>query len=134
LFTPNASLSIWSTFAWIFFMSGWYTPTYALAFRVASVKTRAQASAFITGSMVLVGLGIGPLLVGALNDHLKMQYGTDAVRYSLLTVVAVLLLLAFGYAVVAAMVSTWKRNVAAQDKASGSTGVPPPEDAQPDGV
>jgi hypothetical protein len=84
--------------------------------------------------MVLVGLGIGPLLVGALNDHLKMQYGTDAVRYSLLTVVAVLLLLAFGYAVVAAMVSTWKRNVAAQDKASGSTGVPPPEDAQPDGV
>ena len=60
-------------------MSGWDTPTYALAFRVASVKTRAQASAFITGSMVLVGLGIGPLLVGALDDHLKMQYGTDAV-------------------------------------------------------
>jgi predicted MFS family arabinose efflux permease len=134
LFTPNASLSIWSTFAWIFFMSGWYTPTYALAFRVASVKTRAQASAFITGSMVLVGLGIGPLLVGALNDHLKMQYGTDAVRYSLLTVVAVLLLLAFGYAVVAAMVSTWKRNVAAQDKAGGSSGVSAHEDAQPDRV
>jgi predicted MFS family arabinose efflux permease len=134
LFTPNASISVWSAFAWIFFMSAWYTPTYALAFRIASVKTRAQASAFITGSSVLVGLGIGPLLVGALNDHLKMQYGTDAVRYSLLTVVAVLLLLACGYAVVAAMVSTWKRNVAAQDKAGGSSGVSAHEDAQPDRV
>jgi predicted MFS family arabinose efflux permease len=119
LFSSNASVSIWSAFAWIFFMSAWFTPTYALAFRIASVKARAQASAFITGSMVLVGLGVGPLLVGALNDHLKPQYGIDAVRYSLLTVVVVLVMLALGYTVVSAIIPTRKRGSAAGDELSG---------------
>jgi predicted MFS family arabinose efflux permease len=111
LFAGSASISICSAFAWIFFMSAWFTPTYALAFRVASVNTRAQASAFITGSMVLIGLGIGPLLIGALNDHLTAQFGAEAIRHSLLAVIAVLAVLAVGYMGVAAMVSGWQKGI-----------------------
>ncbi|MFO1467756.1 MAG: hypothetical protein U1F35_15155 [Steroidobacteraceae bacterium] len=34
-----------------------------------------------------MGLGVGPLLVGALNDHVfGPLYGTAGIRYSLLTV------------------------------------------------
>jgi predicted MFS family arabinose efflux permease len=111
LFSESASTAIWSAFGLIFFMSAWFTPTYALAFRVASVHTRVQASALITGSMVLIGLGLGPLLIGALNDHLSHQYGNYAIRYSLLAVIAVLCVLAVGYAIVAAMVANWQSSV-----------------------
>jgi predicted MFS family arabinose efflux permease len=132
LFSESATASIWGAFAWIFFMSAWFTPTYALAFRVASVKTRAQASAYITGSMVLVGLGVGPLLVGALNDHLKALYGIDAVRYSLLAVVVSLALLVLGYLIVWKMTSTWMARTIAHDIAAGSIEVLSSDGARPD--
>ncbi|WP_156992360.1 spinster family MFS transporter [Paraburkholderia oxyphila] len=134
LFAGNSNVAIWSAFAWIFFMSAWFTPTYALAFRVASVATRAQASAYITGSMVLIGLGCGPLLIGALNDHLKSQYGIDAVRYSLLAVVFALVILAAGYVVVWKMVSAWKAKATERDANGESIDDLQTEGAQPDGA
>ena len=36
----------------------------------------------------LVGLGIGPLFVGALSDLLAPTFGVDAIRYALLGTVA----------------------------------------------
>ena len=37
----------------------------------------------------LIGLGIGPTLVGVLNDVLEPRFGVEAIRYSLLLVIAV---------------------------------------------
>ena len=34
----------------------------------------------------MIGLGLGPLLVGMLNDYFEPQYGREAIRYSLLIV------------------------------------------------
>jgi hypothetical protein len=46
---------------------------------------RALASAIILLSATCFGQGVGPLVVGGLNDVLKADFGAQAVRYSLLS-------------------------------------------------
>jgi hypothetical protein len=46
---------------------------------------RALASAIILLSATCFGQGVGPLVVGALNDVLKADFGVQDVRYSLLS-------------------------------------------------
>src|SRR5882757_169952 len=60
-------------------------PIFAIAQTVAKPSMRALASAFMLLTAAGFGQGIGPLAVGMLNDALKSDYGTDAVRYSLLS-------------------------------------------------
>jgi hypothetical protein len=45
---------------------------------------RAVASASLLTVLNIVGLGLGPLLVGVLNDALADTYGPKAIRFSLL--------------------------------------------------
>jgi MFS family permease len=48
---------------------------------------RATAAAILFFISNMVGLGLGPLLVGLLNDHVFGDaYGTAGIRYSLLVV------------------------------------------------
>lgn len=97
LFLQDVTLCIWSLFVLTFLLCAWYTPTYALALRMATNQTRARASALITASMVLIGLGLGPLAVGTLNDVLAPSYGTEAVRYSMLSILGVIGVMVIGY-------------------------------------
>jgi MFS family permease len=53
---------------------------------IAKPQMRALASALTTGSYNLVGMGLGPLLVGFLSDRLAPSYGVDSIRYALLVV------------------------------------------------
>ena len=48
---------------------------------------RAMASAIIVFLLNLIGLGLGPLLVGVLNDYLEPSFAETAVRYSLMIAV-----------------------------------------------
>lgn len=59
-------------------------PSYAVVQGLARVRMRAQAAALVLLTMNLIGLGIAPLVVGALNDALALRFGAEAVRYSLL--------------------------------------------------
>jgi hypothetical protein len=43
---------------------------------------RATASASFLLINNLIGLGVGPLLMGAMSDSLKASYGTEALRYA----------------------------------------------------
>jgi MFS family permease len=63
-------------------------PVLGLVQSVVKMRMRAFAAAtlFMIGN--LVGGGIGPLIVGAINDHLNQSYGEQAIRYSLLCVPA----------------------------------------------
>ena len=45
-----------------------------------------MASAVLLFVLNLIGLGLGPQLVGVLNDVLESRYGLEAIRYSLLTI------------------------------------------------
>lgn len=60
-------------------------PIFAIAQTIAKPSMRAFASATILLTATCVGQGLGPLVVGYLNDVLKPIYGVDAIRYSLLS-------------------------------------------------
>ncbi len=64
----------------------WFGPVYALTQTLVPPTMRATASAVLLFVINLLGLGVAPLAVGALNDHLAATYGAEAVRYSLLIV------------------------------------------------
>jgi MFS family permease len=64
--------------------SMWTGPTYAMAQSLARPHMRAMASALIVFLLNLIGMGLGPLLVGGLNDLLEPALGLEAVRYSLM--------------------------------------------------
>ncbi|MGD0099566.1 MAG: MFS transporter [Acidobacteriota bacterium] len=67
-------------------------PILGLVQSVVRVRMRAFATAtlFMVGN--LVGSGAGPLIIGAINDHLNPIYGRGAIRYSLLCVPALSML------------------------------------------
>src|SRR5947199_688348 len=68
------------------FMVGFHLgPIFAIAQTVARPSMRALAAATVLLTATCFGQGVGPLVVGALNDAWKSQYGVDAVRYSMLT-------------------------------------------------
>jgi predicted MFS family arabinose efflux permease len=59
-------------------------PTYAIAQGLAQLRMRAMASAIMLFVLNLVGLGLGPTLVGALSDALAPRFGVESLRYALL--------------------------------------------------
>ncbi|WP_375774971.1 spinster family MFS transporter [Bradyrhizobium sp. ma5] len=75
-----------ATLALTSFMVGFHLgPIFAIAQTVAKPSMRALASAIVLLTATCFGQGVGPLAVGMINDALKGAYGTDAVRYSLLS-------------------------------------------------
>jgi predicted MFS family arabinose efflux permease len=66
------------------FLTGmWAGPTYAAVQGLAPLRMRATASALLLFALNFIGMGLGPLIVGLLNDQLATQYGEQAIRYSL---------------------------------------------------
>jgi MFS family permease len=61
-------------------------PTLAMIQAMVKLRMRAMASAVLFLILNLIGLGLGPQVVGALSDLLTPHYGQEAVRYSLLIV------------------------------------------------
>ena len=66
----------------------WFGPVFALTQALVQPQARAMASAILIFVINLIGLGLGPLAIGALNDTLAATYGTQAIRYSLFIMVA----------------------------------------------
>lgn len=64
----------------------WFGPVYSLTQTLVPPSMRATASAALLFVINLIGLGLAPLAVGALNDALGARYGVGAIRYSLLLV------------------------------------------------
>ncbi|MGE0046785.1 MAG: spinster family MFS transporter [Hyphomonadaceae bacterium] len=65
----------------------WYGPVYATAQSIVPPHMRATASAVLLFVINLVGLGLGPLAVGALSDVLAIQMGLGAaegIRWALI--------------------------------------------------
>jgi predicted MFS family arabinose efflux permease len=100
LFTPNPM------FAWFLLLipnalnTLWLGPIVTAAQHLAPSRMRASASGSFLLVNNLLGLGLGPLLMGTLSDALKASYGADSLRYaaiigvSLYLVAALLALLA----------------------------------------
>lgn len=61
---------------------------YTLAQGLAPVRMRAMASATLLFFLNIVGMGLGPMVVGWLNDGLAATHGPAAIRISMLTLLA----------------------------------------------
>lgn len=66
--------------------SAWLGPTLATAQTLARPHMRALASALTTGSYNLIGMGLGPLVVGLVSDRLEPTFGIESLRYGLVVV------------------------------------------------
>jgi predicted MFS family arabinose efflux permease len=65
----------------------WYGPVYATAQSVVSPACRATTAAILLFVLNLIGLGLGPISVGALNDLLANSFGmgqAEGVRWAIL--------------------------------------------------
>lgn len=73
----------------------WYGPVYATVQSVVSPTSRATAAAILFFVMNLIGLGLGPVCVGALNDVLAAAFGeVEGIRLALLLSALVILITA----------------------------------------
>lgn len=77
-------------------------PTYALIQALADAKSRATATAVVTLAVNLIGLGLGPLLLGWLSDMLQAQYGDASLRFAFFIVPPLYLIAASFYLVASA--------------------------------
>ncbi len=70
-----------------YLLSNVYVPAmHTMNQNLAKLSMRATAAAILLFIVNIVGAGLGPLLVGVLNDFYEPQYGAEAIRYSLLTI------------------------------------------------
>jgi MFS family permease len=84
MLTPNFHVMVWTLGLFSILVGFHLGPIFAVAQTIARTSMRALAAATVLLTGTCFGLGVGPLAVGYLNDVLKIAYGTEAVRYSLM--------------------------------------------------
>jgi hypothetical protein len=73
-------------------------PSFALMQRLVTDDTRATTLAIVMLFANLIGMGVGPQLVGILSDVLRPALGNESLRYAMLTMSAVALWAAYHFA------------------------------------
>lgn len=87
IMSPSAVFALGSLFFGAILGTLWYGPVYATAQTIVPPHMRATAAAILLFIINLIGLGLGPLAVGALSDTLAIGFGlgeAEGVRYALL--------------------------------------------------
>lgn len=72
-------------------------PTFALVQSLAQVRMRAVAASITMLTVNLIGLGLGPQLIGILSDLLSSQFSAGSLRYALAIVSLFSMLAAYFY-------------------------------------
>lgn len=80
-----------------FFSTFWVGPTFAAVQNIAPSHLRTQASALMLLVFNLVGMGLGPLIVGMLSDGLAPEFGEYSIRYAMLASQVVVLVGTYVY-------------------------------------
>jgi len=84
---PQPSQSLWCFIPFYVLGAMYVGPMFAMVQGLVELRMRATAAAILLFVTNMVGLGLGPLLVGVLNDHVfGYEHGAAAIRYSLLVV------------------------------------------------
>jgi MFS family permease len=84
MLTPNFHVMVWTLGLFSILVGFHLGPIFAVAQTIARTSMRALAAATVLLTGTCFGLGVGPLVVGYLNDVLTTAYGAEAVRYSLM--------------------------------------------------
>ena len=81
---PSGALALAAYFVPALMGAFFQGPTAALTQAVSPVSVRATSGALLLLIGNLIGLGLGPLVIGVLSDVLAPQLGQDSLRYALL--------------------------------------------------
>lgn len=87
ILSPFATFALGSLLIGSILGTLWYGPVYATAQTIVPPHMRATASAVLLFIINLIGLGLGPLAVGALSDMFAITFGmgeAEGVRWALL--------------------------------------------------
>jgi MFS family permease len=68
------------------FAATFFGPSYAVSQALAQPQTRALASSILIFVQTLIGLGVGPFLVGIISDYLAPAMANGSLRYALVAV------------------------------------------------
>lgn len=91
-----------------------FGPTFALMQRLVTDNVRATAIALLMLLANLIGMGVGPQLVGWLSDLLHPRFGADSLRYAMLIVSVLSLWTAFHFGRAARTVTSDLQSMDAQ--------------------
>lgn len=80
----DAAVALWCFVPFYFLGAMYVGPMLSMCQGLVKLRMRATASALLLFALNLIGLGLGPLLVGLMNDRLFAGLGNEAIRYSLL--------------------------------------------------
>ena len=86
LLIENPRIALIAYFFAITFAAMHLGPAIAITYALVKVRMRALASAILLFVLNMIGLGLGPLLVGMLTDGMTPTYGAVSIRYSLMIV------------------------------------------------
>jgi MFS family permease len=86
LLWPDAQTGLWFLIPSALLGGLWAAPGHTMVQSLARPQMRATASALMLLMFNLIGFGVGPWVVGLLNDVLAPRFGTESVRYSLLII------------------------------------------------
>jgi MFS family permease len=83
LIVDTPRLALFAYFGAITFAAMHLGPAIAITYALVKVRMRALASALLLFILNMIGLGLGPLLVGIISDALADDYGAMSIRYAL---------------------------------------------------
>jgi MFS family permease len=84
LLAPRTGTALTALAVLVVISSCFLGPTFALMQRLVSDEMRATTLAVVMLLANLIGMGIGPQIVGALSDELRDTLGADSLRYAML--------------------------------------------------
>lgn len=86
--TTDQNLALLAYFVSLLLVNSYLGPTFALIQGLAPLRMRALWAAVTLLVINLVGLGLGPTLIGVISDLLRPAYGEESLRYAMLTFAA----------------------------------------------
>lgn len=85
-FIDNLTLALGSYFVAAIFAGAYIGPTYAMIQHLAPLQMRATWAALTLLTTSLLGLGLGPFLVGQISDLLRPTYGDQSLRWAMFSI------------------------------------------------
>lgn len=87
IYTADTAFATLSLFVLpVIFINAYHGPVFAMTQALAPIRMRAMASAVLLFVINIIGLGLGPQVVGIASDLLAPYYGGESLRYALLSV------------------------------------------------
>ena len=90
LLLSDPDLALLASFPGVIIAAMYQGPVFSTVQTLAPVRMRAVAAGILMFVTNIIGLALGPQSIGWLNDYVFEEYGDEAVRYSLLSVLLVM--------------------------------------------